>query len=99
MLHHTCDLCGQRIDDGRFIIRLEVFPAFDPEEITEADLDQDNLEEISEMLAEMDLTGELHLDDCEPRTFRYDLCRDCCQEYRKDPLALHRPRRMKFSEN
>ena len=44
MLHHTCDLCGQRIDDGRFIIRLEVFPAFDPEEITEADLDQDNLE-------------------------------------------------------
>ena len=81
------------------MVRLEVYPSFDPEAITEADLEQDNLEEISELLAEMDLTGELHLDDCEPRTYRYDLCEDCCREYRKDPLALHRPRRMRFSEN
>jgi len=99
MLHYTCDLCGQKTEDNRFVVRLEVAPSFDPEAITEADLESDNLQEISELLSEMELTGELHLDDCEPRTYRYDLCEDCCREYRKDPLALHRPRRMRFSEN
>ena len=62
MLHHTCDLCGQKIEDKRFVARLEVYPAFDPDEIKEEDLDRDNLSEISEMLADMELTGELNLD-------------------------------------
>ena len=59
MLHHTCDLCGQIIEEKRFVTRVEVYPAFDPDEITEEDLDRDNLSEISEMLADMALTGEL----------------------------------------
>ncbi len=99
MLHYSCDLCGQRIGERRFVARLEVFPSFDPEQITDEDLDRDNLEEISEILAEMELTGNLELDDVEPRTYRYDLCPTCYREFRKDPLARHRPRRMRFSEN
>ena len=47
----------------------------------------------------MELTGELELDDSEPKSFRYDLCSDCHRQFRKDPLALHRPPRMRFSEN
>ena len=39
MLHFTCDLCGQQLGDRRYVVRLEIFPAFDPEEIDEDDLD------------------------------------------------------------
>lgn len=99
MLHHTCDLCGQTIEEKRFVARLEVYPAFDPDEITEEDLDRDNLSEISEMLADLELTGELNLDSVEPKSFRFDLCQTCCRNYSKDPLARHRTGRMRFSEN
>jgi len=99
MLHHTCDLCGQKIEEKRFVTRVEVYPAFDPDEITEEDLDRDNLSEISEMLADMELTGELNLDSTEPKSFRFDLCQTCCRNYAKDPLGRHRTGRMRFSEN
>jgi hypothetical protein len=99
MLHYTCDLCGQKVEERRFVARLEVYPSFDPDEITEEDLDTDNLSEISELLADMELTGELNLDSVEPKSFRFDLCRECCRSYVKDPLARHRQGRMRFSEN
>lgn len=99
MLHYSCDLCGQKIEEQRFVVRLEVFPTFDPEAITEEDLDRDNLSEISELLSEMELTGELELNNAEPKSFRYDLCPECHRNYTKDPLARHRIGRMRFSEN
>jgi hypothetical protein len=99
MLHHTCDLCGQKIEEKRFVARLEVYPSFDPDEITEEDLDRDNLSEISEMLADMELTGELNLEGAEPKSFRFDLCPTCHRNYSKDPLGRHRTGRMRFSEN
>lgn len=99
MLHYTCDLCGQKLEDRRFIVSLEVYPSFSPEDITEEDLENDNLSEISELLSDMELTGELNLDSVEPKTFRYDLCRGCCRNYAKDPLGRHRMGRMRFSEN
>jgi hypothetical protein len=99
MLHYSCDLCGQRIKDRRFVARLELYPSFDPEAISEEDLEGDNLEEISEILTNMEITGELELDDKSPKSFHYDMCEQCHHEFRKDPLGRHRPRRMRFSEN
>lgn len=99
MLEYKCDLCGVRITEQRFVARLDVYPAYDPDQISPEDLDQDNLTEISELLAEMELTGELELDDCEPKSFRYDLCADCHRQFRKDPLGHQRRPRMRFSEN
>lgn len=99
MLHHSCDLCGMRIKEERFVARLELYPAFDPEAISEKDLESDNLEEISEILANLELTGELELDDKSPKSFHYDLCEECHREFRKDPLGRHRQRHMRFSEN
>ena len=99
MRHFTCDLCGHLIEEQRFVARLEVYPTCDPEALTEDDLDQDNLTEIAGLLSDMELTGELELEDNEARTYTYDLCANCHREFRKDPLARHRPRRMRFSEN
>ena len=73
MLHFSCDLCGRQLDDQRYVVRLEVFPSFDPEEIEEDDLDADHLQEISEELHEMELTGKNAIEDCDARDFRFEL--------------------------
>lgn len=99
MMHYSCDVCGCKLKDERFVVRLDIYPAYDPDALRAEDLEQDNLTELSELLSELDTSGEMNFQDTEPASFRYDLCPDCHQNYRKDPLALHRPGRMRFSEN
>ncbi len=99
MLHFSCDVCGKPLDDRRFVVKLEVFPAFDPEEIDEDDLDADHLTEIAEILDQMDETGERDLPDCGPKEFRFDLCVECQARFVKDPLGRDQLRRFNFSEN
>ncbi len=41
MVHFTCDLCGKDLTtstDGRFVVKIEAYPGFDPTEIREDDL-------------------------------------------------------------
>ena len=99
MVHYSCDICGHKLDDRRFVTRIEVYPSFDPEEITADDLERDNLDEIAGIINDMDLTGELDLSKDGLKSFRYDLCPTCQQQFVKDPLALHRPRRLRISDN
>lgn len=99
MLHFSCDLCGRQLDEERFVVRLEVYPAFDPEEIDSADLDVDHLQEIAEMIQDSDATGKLDIEDCGTRKFRFDLCRNCHRKYVRDPLGRDALRRLNFSEN
>lgn len=99
MLHFTCDSCGKPLNDERFVARVEVYPAYDPEEISEEDLDADHLEEMSALLADME-TGESGLhDDCSTKSFRFDLCLACQKKFVEDPLGRERKRRLNFSEN
>ncbi len=99
MIHYSCDICGLRLKDQRFIARIEVYPSFDPDEITQDDLDRDNLDEVAGIINNMDMTGDLDLDQDAPKSFRYDLCESCQQQFVKDPLARHRPRRLRMSDN
>ncbi len=99
MLHFSCDLCGKHLDDRRFVVKLEVYPAFDPEEFSEEDLDADHLQEISAILDEMHETGAPATEDFGPKQMRYDLCPDCHCRYLKDPLGRDSLRRLNFSEN
>ena len=99
MLHFSCDLCGQQLNEQRFVAKLEVFPAFDPEVIDEVDLDADHLQEISETLAEMEATGKCEIEDCSAKSFRFDLCPHCQQKFIQDPLGRDALRRLNFSEN
>ena len=99
MLHFSCDLCGRQLGEGRFVVRMEVFPSFDPDEFDEADLEADHLQEISEELNEMELTGNSQLEDCSPRGFRFDLCHECRRKFLKDPLGRDTLHRLNFSEN
>ena len=87
MLHYSCDLCGRDLtegNDGRYVIQMEVFAAHDLAELTEADLSDDHLEEMGQLLREADET------DLEPAPaftkMRYDLCPSCHLKFLADPL-------------
>ena len=103
MLHVTCDLCGKDLrpgDDHRYVVKIEVFAADDPAEITEADLDEDHMEAVSQLLREM----EDNLADPEGvqpayKNFRYDLCPECHKKFVRDPLNKEAAQKFDFSEN
>ena len=99
MLHFSCDLCGHHLDDRRYVVKVEVFPAFDPDEIVEEELDTDHLAEVAEMIQEMEATGNTELEDYTAKTFRFDLCPRCHEKFTKDPLGRDAMRRLNFSEN
>lgn len=81
--------------DGRYVVKMEVYAAQDPAELTEDDLDADHLEEIGQLLAE-------EASDHEPApTFakrRYDLCSGCHKKFLADPLGRE-SQKFDFSEN
>jgi len=99
MLHFTCDQCGKELrhDHDHYVVKIEVFAAHDPAEITEDDLDQDHMEAVSELLQELE-EGDCEI---EPATkhFRYDLCDNCRTKYLRDPLNKDAAQKFDFSEN
>ncbi len=99
MLHFTCDLCGQKLTDERFVVRVEIAPAHDPDQIDESHLDLDHLQQISESLQSMESTGDYEVDADTPKAFRFDLCADCRQKYQVDPLRPEPVHRARFSHN
>jgi hypothetical protein len=103
MLHVTCDLCGKELrpgNDHRYVIKIEVFAAHDPAEITEADLDDDHMEAVSQLLRETeDGLADPDLEERSPRNFRYDLCPECRTKFVRDPLGKEAAQKFDFSEN
>ena len=101
MLHVTCDHCGKQMRAGedRYVVKIEVFAAHDPAEITEADLEEDHMEAVSELLRELE--GAEETDSIEPasRRLRYDLCPTCRQRFLRDPLSRESAQKFDFSEN
>jgi hypothetical protein len=103
MLHVTCDLCGKQLqpgDDLHYVVKIEVFAAQDPSELTEADLDTDHLEAVSQLLREME-DSSLDPDADQPpyKNFRYDLCPECHKKFVRDPLSKDAAQKFDFSEN
>ncbi len=103
MVHITCDLCGKVLrngNDSHFVVKIEVFAAQDPSEITEADLDDDHMEEVSHLLQQM----EENPSDDDPldrpnQHFRFDLCSECRKKYLRDPMGKEAAQKFDFSEN
>src|SRR5437868_6269532 len=90
MLHVTCDLCGKQLqagEDHHYVVKIEAFAAQDPAELTEADLEEDHMEAVSELLRDMeDNPAEAELAPAH-KNFRYDLCSDCHVKFVRDPLG------------
>jgi hypothetical protein len=99
MLHFTCDLCGCPVSEHRYVVELAITPAFDPAELTQADLDADHLEQIAAILAAGEEAVDEAIEEVSPRRYRYDLCEACAARFRKDPLQRSAGRRLHYSEN
>jgi hypothetical protein len=103
MQHFTCDLCGKRMrpgDDRRFVVKMEVYAAHDPDEITDDDLEQDHMDALSEMLDESDAVDET-IEEPPPsyKKLQFDLCPDCQQRFLRDPLGKEAAQKYHFSQN
>jgi hypothetical protein len=102
MIHFTCDLCGKTLladEDTRYVVKIEVYAAYDPMEITDDDLQEDRTDEMQSLFEELD---SLDPEDAEAgvfKTFRYDLCPECHAAYLKDPLGSRLRQRAKFEHN
>ncbi|MFO0877381.1 MAG: hypothetical protein U0840_08395 [Gemmataceae bacterium] len=102
MLHVSCDGCGKELGHGdkHHIVRIEVYMAADPTELTEADLDQDHLEAVAEVLREIDASGETPAElEAPSQRLRYDLCSSCRTRYLRDPLGKEAAPKLHFSQN
>lgn len=90
MMHFTCDLCGKDMqpqEEQRYVIKIQAFAAHDPAELTEEDLDDDHLEEISHILGDQEGNGVAANLPAATRSFRYDLCPHCHERFLRDPLG------------
>jgi hypothetical protein len=101
MIHYSCDLCKSVLDpkqDLTYAVQMEVYPA--PCEARSAiDNDRDHLEDINEVLErfeEFDADGELPENDTY-QSRRFHLCRDCCQQFLKEPLGRREAPQFDFS--
>ncbi len=101
MLHVTCDHCGKQLRAGEdhYVVKIEVFAAHDPAEITEEDLEEDHMEAVSQLLREMEESEDGDALEPASRHFRYDLCPECRQRYLRDPLSKDSSQKFDFSEN
>jgi hypothetical protein len=101
MLHITCDLCGKELQAGEdhYVLKIEVFAGHDPARLTEADLDEDHMEAVGELLREMEESGETEPIEPASRHLRYDLCPECRKRYLRDPLSKEAAQKFQFSEN
>jgi len=102
MIHFTCDLCGKTLladEDTRYVVRIEVSAAYDPMEITSADLEDDRSDDIRDLLRRMEDSSADDLEDQVYKVFRFDLCPSCQAEYIRDPLLSARRLRARFERN
>ena len=99
MIHYSCDLCKRTLDpedDLRYVVKLEVYAAFDPLEVEE---DNDNLQEIHEILERMDDASSEEIGDDVYQQLRFDLCPECRVRFLKNPLAREVAKQFDFSPN
>ena len=99
MLHFSCDLCGIPLDDQRFVVQLEAYPAFDPDQLEAVDLDADHLQQVAQELETCADNGTPPPDACGTKKLRFDLCARCYQKFLRDPLGRETARRLTFSKN
>jgi hypothetical protein len=100
MQHFTCDLCGRHISEERYVARIEVAAAFDPENaVHEPSSQDDHLDQIADEIASLEGTAQFKLPETGPKRFEFDLCPTCQRRLVRDPLNRATRTQMNFSPN
>ena len=103
MLHFSCDICGKDLaanSSNRYVVKVEGYAARDPAELTDEDVEADQVEEMARLLLELEENG----DDAPPalpacRKMQFDLCTLCFGKFASDPLGRESVAKFDFSEN
>jgi hypothetical protein len=101
MIHFTCDLCRRDMDaenELRFVVKLEVYAAFDPLQ-EDGDDDRDHLQEIHEILERSEIAESPDISEEVYQQLRYDLCPECRKRFMKNPLGRKHVEQFDFSQN
>jgi hypothetical protein len=99
MMHFSCDICGRDLpadSANRFIVKMKAYAAKDPAELTDEDVDADQVEEMARLLMEQDECPE-PLPSC--KKMRFDLCTGCYRRFLGDPLGRESVAKFEFSPN
>ncbi len=101
MIHYSCDCCKRALDadDLRYVVKLEVYAAFDPSAMNELDDDRDHLQEIQEILQGAADASDPQIGADVYEQKRFDLCSDCRKRFIKNPLGRDVPKQFDFSKN
>lgn len=94
MAGFCCDTCGKPLlvdSDVRYLVKIEVFAAYDPMELTEEDIRRDHMAEIRKLAEKLSSMDPAQLEDQVYKSFTFDLCPECQREYLKDPLPKQEP--------
>ncbi len=101
MIRYSCDLCKRELDpdeDLRYVVKMEVFAAFDPA-ASDDDDDRDHLQEIQDLLERVeDVDGDQFGDDVYQQ-LRFDLCPQCRKKFARNPLGRESVKVFGFSDN
>jgi hypothetical protein len=102
MIHYSCDLCKRPLDaenELRYVVKLEVYAAFDPLSVDDAENDRDNLHDLHEILERMDDAADEAIGDDVYQQIRFDLCPECRKKFVKNPLGRKPTEKHDFSRN
>ena len=102
MIHYTCDLCRRDLDpenDLRYVVKMEVYAAFDPSASDEEDDDRDHLQEIQDILERLEDDDGDRVGEDVYQQLRFDLCPECRKKFLKNPLGRKHAEQFDFSKN
>jgi hypothetical protein len=102
MIRYSCDLCKREIDsqdDLRYVVKIEVYAAFDPGADAGDSDDCDHLEEIQDILERMEDSISDEVGDDVYQQLRFDLCPECRRKFVKNPLGRKTAKAVGFSTN
>jgi len=102
MIRYTCDCCGCELDaksDLRYVVKIEIYAAYDPTTADEEEHDRDHLEELQEILERIDDVNDPALSTEVYEQRRYDLCPECRKRFLKNPLGREAAKAFGFSSN
>jgi len=89
----TCDRCGKILlvdEDVRYKVRIEIFAAYDPMEVTRDDLARDNRDEMLRLVRALAGQDPERVQDSVHRSMEFEICPACQREYLVDPLGIGR---------
>jgi len=102
MIRYSCDLCKRDLDpeeDLRYVVKMEVYAAFDPAVSDVEDDDRDHLQEIQDLLERLEDAENDQIGDDVYQQMRFDLCPQCRKKFIQNPLGRETVRLFGFSEN